>query len=446
MGTNNDGIWNEGLQTVKITVIPPYWQTWTFRILMALSVIALGIVFYGLRVRSIQNQNLQLEHTVQDRTKALQKRNEEMEALYSGDEKIIRALTLDQVFHAIVNVAVNMLHADRSVVFTLDEKRTCVEPRVSHGFMEETLEVLHFTREEGFVRQVLETENTVEVHHLNSEDLRPEVEAAIEAEGILSLVNLPIIVNNEIIGIFNVSFTHPNAITDDTVRLFTALVRRAALSIENMELFEQTKELAVIEERNRVARDLHDSAKQKAFAALAQLGTVSGILNRDPSNAQFHLNEAENLVYEVIQELTFLIQEMYPMALKEKGLATTLREYVFEWENRTGITINLYIENPKRMKLETEQAIYRIIQESLANVARHSQAVLVNVSLVFDAETVQVIVSDDGVGFDVVHKAIGMGLRTIKERAESVGGEASIMSTLGEGTKVVITIPFNDAS
>lgn len=444
MGTNNDGIWNEGLQTVRITVIPPYWQTWAFRILVALSVIALGIVFYGLRVRSIQNQNLQLEHTVQERTKALQKRNEEMEALYSGDEKIIRALTLDQVFHAIVNVAVNMLHADRSVVFTLDEKRTCVEPRVSHGFMEETLKVLHFTREESFVRQVLSTENTVEVHDIKSEELRPEVKAAIEAEGILSLVNLPIIVNNEIVGIFSVSFTQPNAITDDTVRLFTALVRRAALSIENMQLFEQTKELAVIEERTRVARDLHDSAKQKAFAALAQLGTVNGILNRDPSNAQFHLNEAENLVYEVIQELTFLIQEMYPMALKEKGLATTLREYVFEWENRTGITVNLHIENPKRMELETEQAIYRIIQESLANVARHSQAVLVKVSLVFNAETVQVIVSDDGVGFDVKHKAIGMGLRTIKERAESVGGEASVISTLGEGTKVIIAIPSNE--
>ena len=446
MGTNNDGIWNEGNQTVQITVVPPYWQTWPFRTLVTLSVIALGIVFYGIRVRNIQNQNLQLEHTVQERTRALQKRNEEMEALYSGDEKIIRALTLDQVFHAIVNVAVNMLHADRSLVFTWDEKRTWVAPRVSHGFMEETLKVLHFAKEEGFVRQVLATESSIVLHDLKSEGLRPEVRAAIKAEGILSFVHLPIIVNNVIIGIFSIGFIQPNAITDDKVRLFTALVHRAALSIENMQLFEQTKELAVIEERNRVARDLHDSAKQKAFAALAQLGTVSGILSRDPSNAKFHLNEAENLVYEVIQELTFLIQEMYPMALKEKGLATTLREYIFEWENRNGVTINLHIENPKRMKLETEQAIYRIIQETLANVARHSQAVHVGVSLVFNAQTVQVIVSDDGIGFDVKCKANGMGLRTIKERVESIGGEVSIISAPGEGTKVIITIPFNDVA
>ena len=86
---------------------------------------------------------------------------------------------------------------------------------------------------------------------------------------------------------------------------------------EVISLQENLKRMAVIEERNRVARDLHDSAKQKAFAALAQLGTVSGIFTRDPENAQFHLSEAENLVYEVIQELTFLLQKMYTMALKE---------------------------------------------------------------------------------------------------------------------------------
>jgi ligand-binding sensor domain-containing protein len=90
-------------------------------------------------------------------------------------------------------------------------------------------------------------------------------------------------------------------------------------------LFEKTKELAIIEERNRLARDLHDSAKQKAFAALAQLGAVRSMMDQQITLAKSHLDEVEDLVYEVIQELTFLIQEMYPMALKEKGLITILR-------------------------------------------------------------------------------------------------------------------------
>ena len=443
MGTNNDGVWNESHQFVTITVIPPFWQTWTFRILITLAILAFGIIAYRIRVQSIQSQNLQLELTVRERTSALQKRTEELEALYSGDEKIIRAITLEQVLEAIVKVAVAMLHADRGAVFVWDEKQTQVIPRVSHGFDPETLKVLHFGKGEGMIGKVLETGIPLIVTELDPETLRPDVRAAIVAEGIHSLLVLPIKVNEQTIGVFNVGFTRPGAITEDTARLYTALVQRAALSVENMQLFEQTKELAVIEERNRVARDLHDSAKQKAFAALAQLGAVSGILKSDPSNAWSHLNEAENLVYEVIQELTFLIQEMYPMALKEKGLATTLREYIFEWENRNGVMINLAIQNARRMPLETEQAMYRMIQEALANVARHSQADLVNVSLVYNPDTVTLTVEDNGRGFNANHKAGGMGLRIINERAESIGGQACVESEPGKGTKILITAPLN---
>jgi ligand-binding sensor domain-containing protein/signal transduction histidine kinase len=445
-GSNQDGVWNESTQTVTITVIPPFWNTWTFGILLFFSVLAFGFVVYRLRVRSIQLQNLQLEHLVRERTSALQKRTGELEALYSGDERIIRAMTLDQVFQAIVEVAVKMLHADRGIVFVWDEKQSKVIPRVSHGFMPETLKALQYDKGEGMVGRVLETGKTIILPEIDLEALRPDIRAAIVAEGIHSLVHLPIKVNEQTIGVFNISFTRPDAITEDTARLFNALVQRAALSVENMQLFEQTKELAVVEERNRVARDLHDSAKQKAFAALAQLGAVNGILKKDPANAGTHLMEAENLVYEVIQELTFLIQEMYPMALKEKGLATTLREYVFEWENRNGIMINLDIRNPQRLDLEMEQAIYRMIQEALANVARHSQCDKVDVSLNYNDDCIAVSVEDNGCGFDVSNKSGGMGLRIIEERAETIGGEACIESEQGVGTKVVITAPLNGHS
>lgn len=441
-GTNDTGVWNESSQPIQVTVIPPFWQTWPFRILVVLTMLGLGFGAYHMRVRSIQDRNLQLESLVKERTCALQKRTEEMEALYYGDEKIIRSVTLDQVFQAIVDVAVKMLYADCSVVFVWDQKQTRVAPRVSQGLAPQTLAVLNFQKGEGAVGKVLETGEALVVSDLEKETLRPDVRAALTAEGIFSWVNLPVIVNNRVIGVFNVGFKHPGAIPEDSVRLFAALVQRAALSIENMQLFEQTKELAVIEERNRVARDLHDSAKQKAFAALAQLGAISGILKTDPASVWSHLGEAENLVYEVIQDLTFLIQEMYPMALKEKGLATTLREYIFEWENQNGVMINLQIENPQRMALQTEQALYRTIQEALANVARHSSADQVRVRLVYTSDKVEVTVEDNGLGFDAKHAHNGMGLRTIRERAESIGGQAAVDSQPGGGTRVTITAPF----
>ncbi|MCX6068097.1 MAG: triple tyrosine motif-containing protein, partial [Chloroflexi bacterium] len=210
---------------------------------------------------------------------------------------------------------------------------------------------------------------------------------------------------------------------------------------EIKDLFEQTKELAIIEERNRLARDLHDSAKQKAFAALAQIGTANGMININVNSAKEHLGEAENLVSDVIQELTFLIQEMYPLALKEKGLATSLREYAFEWENRTDIPVSVKIDGEHRLKLEIEQAVYRIVQESLANIARHSQARNVTLTAHFNVTHIELEIVDNGRGFVPGNSSNGIGLRMICELAESVGGQVTIESEPGHGTRVVIDIP-----
>lgn len=216
-------------------------------------------------------------------------------------------------------------------------------------------------------------------------------------------------------------------------------VHERTREIEN--LFEQTKELAIIEERNRLARDLHDSAKQKAFAALAQIGTANGMINVNIKAAKEHLGEAENLVSDVIQELTFLIQEMYPLALKEKGLSTSLREYAFEWENRTDIPVSVKIDGGHRLKLEVEQALYRIVQESLANIARHSQASNATLNVHYNQTHIKVEIIDNGRGFVPGNSSNGIGLRLIHERAESVGGQVAIESEPGKGTRVLIDIP-----
>jgi ligand-binding sensor domain-containing protein/signal transduction histidine kinase len=208
-------------------------------------------------------------------------------------------------------------------------------------------------------------------------------------------------------------------------------------------LFEQMKELAIVEERNRLARELHDSAKQKAFAALAQIGAANGLIQRDNvSAAQIHINEAEDLVHDVIQELTFLIQEMYPMALKEKGLVVTLREYVFEWENRNDIKTSLRVEGEEQLPLKTEQALYRITQEALANIARHSHANHVSIALLYNVGKVSLTIEDDGCGFDMAQKPKGVGLRSIKERAESIGGQIIIESNTDKGTRIEVSIPI----
>jgi len=439
---NSDGVWNETPFALKVKVVPPFWQTMWFRSLLVVAlagVVALGM---RLRTRAMQDRTRQLERLVRERTSALEKRNQEIQALYQADERILRTVSLNQVFQTLVDVAVDILNADRSMVFAWDEKQTKILPRISRGYSPQTLRVMEFAKGEGVVGKVLETGLPVVVRHIEMDEFRPDVREALIAEGIRSFVHLPISVDNKMVGVFNVGFTKPHLLGDDTIRLFAALAQRASISIANMLLFEQTKDLAVMEERNRLARDLHDSAKQKAFAALAQIGAARGMLNGKGDRALLHLHEAENLVSDVIQELTFLVQEIYPVMLQEKGLAAVLREYVYEWENRNDIKVKLTLEKGQRLPLNIEQAIYRVAQEALANVARHSRARHVDVSLVYNGAVLVLTVADDGRGFDVGLKGQGVGLRSIRERVGSVHGSVQVQSAPGQGTKIIVQVPI----
>ncbi|MBI3169508.1 MAG: GAF domain-containing protein, partial [Chloroflexi bacterium] len=426
-GSNNDGVWNEQGATIQVIVVPPLWETWWFRGFMIVAFMFSVAGGLRWRVKSVENRNRELERLVKLRTVDLEKRTGEIEALYQADEKILRSITLNQIFQTLVDVSISILKADRSMVLTWSEEKHRIIPRISQGFKPETLSVMRFERDEGLIGIAMKTGHPMVASDDSLFELREDVRKAIESEGIKSFAHFPIVVDEKVMAIFNVAYTRPNALTKDSIRLFTALVNRASMAIANMELFEQTRDLAVMEERNRLARDLHDSAKQKAFAALAQLGTVNGMAKAVaggpvPLGAAPHLSEAETLVYEVIQELNFLIQEIYPIALQEKGLPTVLREYIFEWENRNDAIINLTIQHERELPLEMEQAVYRVIQEALANVSRHSRAKRVDVSLVYNPDLLQVTMADDGCGFNVNQKATGLGFRSMRERISSVRG------------------------
>ena len=203
-------------------------------------------------------------------------------------------------------------------------------------------------------------------------------------------------------------------------------------------LLKRRQEMAVSEERNRLARDLHDSAKQQAFAASAQLGAAVALFEQDPQAAKPHLLEAEKLVDKVRKELTSLILELRLVDLKRGGLAVALREYSIDWAHHSDIEIDIQVEGERALPLEVEQTLFRIAQEALANTARHSQAGHAEILLVYNPDCVTLTIVDDGRGFNISDVQGGMGLRSMRERAELIGGELIIESALGEGALVSV--------
>ena len=148
----------------------------------------------------------------------------------------------------------------------------------------------------------------------------------------------------------------------------------------------QVQDLAVAEERNRLARELHDSVKQQVFATIMQLGAARVLLERDPNAARVHLIEAEQLAQQSGAELSLLIHELRPVALGDKGLVAAIQAYAADWSRQSKISADVRARGAGALAPAAEHALVRVTQEALANVARHSHATAVTLDLELAAE------------------------------------------------------------
>jgi signal transduction histidine kinase len=200
--------------------------------------------------------------------------------------------------------------------------------------------------------------------------------------------------------------------------------------------------LAIVEERNRLARELHDSVKQHMFTSALLVRAARKLLPRDSEGAQQHLVEAEELSEQVQQELSAAIQALRPAALADKGLAMVLQDYARDWSQRVGIVADVRVQGERATPLQIEEAIFRVSQEALANVARHSKASEVKIQLTWNEEEVGLSIRDNGQGFDTARTTgKGLGLTSMRERVEALRGRLSISSSM-EGTTVEARVPL----
>ena len=219
-------------------------------------------------------------------------------------------------------------------------------------------------------------------------------------------------------------------------------LNRMARELET--LLQTRGELAALQTRNRFARELHDSVKQQVFATSLQIAAARNLIDRDPQDAGRHLEQADELVRQAQRELNVLIQQMRPAALGDKGLAAAARDYAESWSRGSEIPASVRVSGERETSLEIEQTVFRVLQESLANAARHSRAESVEVSLSWRPEGVRLAVSDDGEGFvPGSSPGDGFGLESMRERVEAIGGRLEIHSEPGKGTRVECLCPLD---
>jgi signal transduction histidine kinase len=221
----------------------------------------------------------------------------------------------------------------------------------------------------------------------------------------------------------------------DEIGQLAEQLNRMAEQLQN--LLQTKEELAALEERNRLARDLHDSVKQQVFATAMQVGSARALLDEDLDAAKNHLNAAQELARQAQAELNAILRELRPLSLKDRGLAQALKENLDEWSRVNDIEIEIRIEGEFPLSFEIEQALFRVSQEALSNIARHSQASQVEVELIVDKDQVMMNISDNGIGFDITAvEGKGVGLQSMHERLEAWDGSLQVVSIPGQGTRL----------
>jgi signal transduction histidine kinase len=237
--------------------------------------------------------------------------------------------------------------------------------------------------------------------------------------------------------------------TDRDADLATFFANQAAAAIENARLYEQTREYAVVEERNRLARELHDSVTQSLFSVTLLSEAALNLLDRDPAKARERLERASELAQGALAEMRALIFQLRPMTLQEEGLLSALKKHLNAVHSRDGHVVELQVTgSARRLPAPVEEASFRIIQESLNNVIKHAESERARVELDFGAECLRVSVIDTGVGFDpAARRQTGkLGMVSMRERAEAAGGTLRVESAPGQGTKVRAEFPVPDAA
>lgn len=267
-------------------------------------------------------------------------------------------------------------------------------------------------------------------------------EAVIEG-GANFAVTIPLSVQDRLVGILVLGSPKMRAIEKEELSLLAAIGQQVGVAVENARLYEQAQKTAILEERSRLARELHDSVTQSVYSVTLYAEAATRLLRTgETAQAVKHLADLRDSGLEALREMRLLIYELRPLALEKSSLADALRSRLEAVEARSGIKSTLVVNGKENLSYSTKVELYQIGQETLNNILKHARATHVLVSLNFDRDETTLEVTDDGIGFDPesAKNAGGLGLSGIMERVQRLGAEFKISSEFGTGTVVKVRI------
>jgi PAS domain S-box-containing protein len=274
-------------------------------------------------------------------------------------------------------------------------------------------------------------------------ELPPEAEEWLRAEGVSTVVLIPLMIREHLAGVLSLRISDRHLPTRAETELAQALAQQASLALELTRLAEEGQRTVLLQERNRMAQEIHDTLAQGFAGIVVQLEAAEDALAENPEEARSHIIRARSLARENLAEARRSVWALRPQKL-EHGLPAAIRSLAEQLTQATMIRAEFALKGtPHPLPAEAENNLMRISQEALANVLKHANANRIRIEMAFGKRQVKVCVEDDGRGFNprLASAAQGFGLISMRERAQRVGGSLRIHSKVGEGTRIEVVVP-----
>ena len=388
---------------------------------------------------AIAIENARLFHETQAHAERLEarvrERTRELEALYGVTASAIARPELDNVLARALELAVGAFACPAGTIhlaqpggpLQLAAQRAREEDALLGALHEPTVAAL-------LARQAAATETWIADALLN----------APGAAWVRAFAVVPLRAHGRNLGLLSLWSETAGAFAGSS-RFLTAMADQLAAVVENVQLRQMTRQAAILEERERMARELHDAVTQTVYSAglFAEAARESARAG-DLSAVEYHSQAVVQRVYQALGEMRLLLFELRSDTLAQRGLAGALRERLRAVEERAGVTTQLRVKDAGDLPPALEETVYWVALEALNNALHHSHATHVDVTLRVRDNDLILVVRDDGQGFrrrDVAHGG-GMGLHNMKQRLQKVGGTLHIVSRLGNGTRVEARAPL----
>jgi NarL family two-component system response regulator LiaR len=362
----------------------------------------------------------------------MQQQLTESQSLQRVTAALLQELSLEEVLEIVCIEARRLTAAAESVVCVLDgDQERCLHAILGRAETSPSFE--HVPLAQCITELLTRTGEP-----LLSNDPSPGLGCYCAESELTSVLAVPLRARDAISGALSV-MNKPGGFTTEDLHLIGLFADQAAIAIENARLYRQVGQLAAAEERQRLARELHDSVTHDLYSITLYAEAAARLLDAGNVGAVAEqLREVRDTGREALREMRQLIFELRPPVLEKEGLVAALRARLEAVEARAGFQTELRVTGEKRLPPALEEELFRIVQETLNNVVKHARATRVTLNLHLGEQVVSLEVGDDGVGFDPIaaRQRGGLGLEGIEERLQGIGGKLQVESAPGRGTRV----------